>query len=99
MARTADKGRQRNKKGPSTEWILAEHLDALERNDFCDFEKPCKRGSFIEERLIPMSKARRQANRNKLVEKGGMPGRIESFREVDRRKNRRRARPGFVKSI
>ena len=24
------------------EWILAEHLDGLERNDFCDFDTPRK---------------------------------------------------------
>ena len=33
------------KKDKSTgqEWILAAHLDGLERNDYCDFEKPHKR--------------------------------------------------------
>ena len=25
------------------EWVLVEHLDGRERNDFCDFDKPHKR--------------------------------------------------------
>ena len=33
----------KNRKVQSQERILAEHLDGLERNDFCDFEKPQKR--------------------------------------------------------
>ena len=28
---------------PSQERILVEHLDGLERNDFCEYEKSCKR--------------------------------------------------------
>ena len=51
------------------------------------------------ERLSLTSKARREASRKKFVEKSGVPDRIESFREVDRSKNRPRARPGFVKLI
>ena len=51
------------------------------------------------ERLSPTSKARREASRNQFVEKGGMPGRVKSFREIDSRENRPRARPGFVKPI
>ena len=31
------------KKEQDQERILAEHLDGLERNDFCDFDKPHKR--------------------------------------------------------
>ena len=37
------------------------------------------------ERLSPTSKARREASRNKLVEKGGVPDRVKSFREIDSR--------------
>ena len=48
------------------------------------------------ERLSPTSKARREASRNQFVEKGGMPDRVKSFREIDSRENRPRARPGFV---
>ena len=51
------------------------------------------------ERLSPTSKARREASGNEFVEKGGLPDRVESFREINIRKNRPRARPGFVKTI
>ena len=51
------------------------------------------------ERLSPTSKARREANRNEFVEKGGMPDRVKSFREIDSIENRPRARHGFVKPI
>ena len=51
------------------------------------------------ERLSPTSKARREASRNEFVEKTGMPDRVKSFREIDSRENRPRARPGFVKPI
>ena len=51
------------------------------------------------ERLSPTSKARREASRNEFVEKGGMPDRVKSFREIDSRQDRPRARPGFVKPI
>ena len=51
------------------------------------------------ERLSPSSKARREASRNQFVEKGGMPDRVKSFREIDSRQDRPRARPGFVKPI
>ena len=50
-------------------------------------------------RLSPTSKARREASRNEFVEKRGMPDRVKSFREVDSRQDRSRARPGFVKPI
>ena len=51
------------------------------------------------ERLSPTSKARREASRNKFVEKGGVPNRVKSCGEIDSRENRPRARPGFVKPI
>ena len=51
------------------------------------------------EKLIPTSKARREASRNEFVEKGGMPDRVESSRKIDSKENRPRARPGFVKPI
>ena len=51
------------------------------------------------ERLSPMSKARREVSQNQFVEKGRMPDRIKSFREIDGRQDRPRARPGFVKPI
>ena len=51
------------------------------------------------ERLSPTSKARREASRNKFVEKGRIPHRVKSFQEIDSREDRPRARPGFVKPI
>ena len=50
-------------------------------------------------RLSPTSKARTEASRNQFGEKGGMPDRVESFKEIDSRQNRPRARPGFVELI
>ena len=35
------------------------------------------------ERLHPMSKARREASQNEFVEKGGVPDRVKSFREIN----------------
>ena len=55
--------------------------------------------SIKKERLCPTNKARREANQNKFVGKGRMPGRVESFREINNSENRPRARPGFVKPI
>ena len=63
--------------------ILKDHASALVRK----------------ERLSPTSKAKRDASRNQFVEKDGMPDRVKSFREVDSRQDRSRARPGFVKPI
>ena len=51
------------------------------------------------ERLSPTSEARRKASRNEVMEKGGIPDRVETFREIDNRENRPRAWPGFVKLI
>ena len=34
------------------------------------------------EKLIPTSKAKREASRNKFVERGGVPDRVESFRKA-----------------
>ena len=51
------------------------------------------------ERLSPTSKARREASRNEFMEKGGMPDRVKSFKEINSRQDRPRARPGFVKPI
>ena len=51
------------------------------------------------EKLNSTSKTERQASQNKFVEKGGVPDRVESFREVDSSKTRATARPRFVKPI
>ena len=89
-----DEEREKNRaksgslRNTSTDWkgtfvILINHASALIRK----------------ERLSPASKARREASRNEFVEKGGMPERVKSFREIDSRRDRPRARPGFVKPI
>ena len=80
------------------------------RTDSCGTSRQTKKTTFVilinhasapvrKERLSPMSKARREASRNKFVEKGGMPDRVKSFREINSRQDRPRARPGFVKPI
>ena len=51
------------------------------------------------EGLILMSKTGRKASRNEFTEKGWVPDRVKSSREIDSRKDRSKARPGFVKSI
>ena len=89
---------KRETKVQGQEQILAEHLDGLERNGFCDFENH-RSVPIRKERLSPTSKARRETSRNQFVEKGGMPDRVKSFREINSTENRPRARPGFVKPI
>ena len=79
------------------ERILAEHLDGLERNGFCDFEKPQKR-ACQNVRLSSTSKARREASRNNY-RKGRDARQSQSVREINSRENRLTARPWFVKPI
>ena len=50
-------------------------------------------------RLSPTSKAKREASRNEFMEKGGMPDRVNSFREINTSEDRPTAQPGFVKPI
>ena len=72
------------KKARGQERILAEHLDGLERNDFCHFDKPRKR-AYQKKKIKPTSK--KQGGRpaktslwkkagcqteSKALEKGGM---------------------------
>ena len=51
------------------------------------------------ERLIPRSKARREASQNRFPKKGGVPNRVKSFGEVDSSKNHPRVRLGFIRPI
>ena len=51
------------------------------------------------DRLSPTSQARRETNRNEFVEKGRMPDRVKSFREIDSSKNCMRVGLGFVKPV
>ena len=75
-----------------------EHLDGLERNDFCDFEKQRKRAY-----------QKGKIDSNEQSKKGGQPkcvcgkeldfGKSKSFGKVDSCENRPRAQSGFVKPI
>ena len=58
-----------------------------------------KTSPIRKKRLSHTSKVRREASRNKLVEKSGMPDKVESFREINGSKDCLRARLGFVKPI
>ena len=87
----------KREKNTGPRMIFVEHLDGLESNDFCDFDKPS--APIRKKRLSPTSKARREASRNEFVEKGGMPDRVKIFGEVDSRQNRPRTWSGFVKPI
>ena len=42
---------------------------------------------------------KKEASRNEFVEKGGVPDRVESFREINGSEDRSSPRPGFVKPI
>ena len=88
----------RERKVQGQERILAEHLDGLERSGFVILINHAS-APVRKERLSPTSKARREASRNQFVEKSRMPDRVKSFREIDSRQDRPRARPGFVKPI
>ena len=101
IKRAADGKRQRSKgiiDRKRKEQISAEYLDGLEQTIFVISINHAS-ASIRKERWSPTSQARREASRNVLVEKNGMPDRIKSFKENDSRENRLRARPGFVKLI
>ena len=51
------------------------------------------------ERLSPTSRVSKEASRNKFVIEGGIPVRDESYKEVDRSKNRPRIWQRFAKAI
>ena len=106
VKRAADARRQRNRK------IIDEKREKCRaKNEFLrNTSADSKATTFVilinhtsapirKERLSPTSKARREASRNKFVEKGGMPHRVKSFREIYSRQDRPRAQPGFVKPI
>ena len=106
VKRTADGRRQRSRKIIDEERGKCKAKNGSLRNTSTD----SKGATFVilinhrsapirKERLNPTSKARREASRNHFVEKGGMPCRVKSFREIDSRQDRPRARPGFVKPI
>ena len=62
------------------ERILAEHIDGLERSDFCDFDKPHQR-AYHKEKIESNEQSKEGASQNEFMEKSGMPDKVESFRE------------------
>ena len=106
VKRTADGRRQRSRKIINEETEKYRAKNGSLRNTSTDSKGTTfvilidhRSAPIRKERLSPMSKARREASRNEFVEKGGMPDRVKSFREIDSRQDRPRARPGFVKPI
>ena len=75
-----------------------EHLDGLNRNDFCDFDTPHKR-AYQKGKIESIEQSKEGSQPKSVCGKGRMPDRVKSFREINSRKDRPRARPGFVKPI
>ena len=106
VKRAADGRRQRGRKIIDEEREKYRAKNGSSRNTSTDSKgttfvilKDHTSAPIRKEKLSPSSKARREASRNVFVEKGGMPDRVKSFREIDSRQDRSRARPGFVKPI
>ena len=106
VKRTADGRRQRGRKIINEEREKYRAKNGSSQNTSTDSKgtafvilKNHTSAPIRKERLSPTSKARREASRNKFVEKGKMPDRVKSFGEIDSRDDRPRARPGFVKLI
>ena len=106
VKRAADKRRQRSRRIIDEERERYRTKNASLRNTSTDSKgtafvilKDHTSTPIRKERLSPTSKATREASRNEFMEKGRMPDRVKSFREIDSRQNRPRARPGFVKPI
>ena len=106
VKRPADKRRQRGRKIINEEREKYRAKNRSLRNTSTDSKgtafvilKDHRSAPVKKERLSPTSKARREASRNQFVEKGGMPDRVKSLREIDSGQDRSRARPGFVKPI
>ena len=60
---------RRERKVQGQERILAEHLDGLKKNDFCDFDKPQKR-ACQKEKIESNEQSKEESHQNKCVEKG-----------------------------
>ena len=80
------------------ERILVEHLDGLERNDFCDFDKPRKR-ACQKGKIESNERNKKGGQPRQVCEKGGMPVRVKRFVEINSRQDRPRPRLGFIKPI
>ena len=106
VKKTADGRRQRGRKVINEEREKYRAKNGCLRNTSTDSKGATfvilinhARSPIRKERLTPTSKARREASRNKFVEKGGMPDRVKSFRVIHSRQARPRVRLGFVKLI
>ena len=106
VKRTADGGRQRSRKSIDEQREKYRAKNGSLRNTLTD----SKGTTFVtsinhasapirKKRLSSTSKARREASRNEFMEKSGMPNRVKNFQEISSRKDRPKARPGFVKPI
>ena len=82
--------------------------DTGPRTNFCGIPRRTRKERLLKnhasapirrERASPTNKARREASRNEFMIKGRVPDRFESFRVINSREDRPRARPGFVKPV
>ena len=106
VMRAADGRRQRSRKIINEEREKYRAKNGSLRNTTTDSKgttfvilKDHRSAPIRKERFSLSSKARREASRNQFVEKGRMPDRVKSFREIDSRQDCPRAQPGFVKPI
>ena len=103
IKRAADRRRQRSK-----EIVDEKKKNSRAKNVFLQNTSTDSKGTtFVilinhasvpvrKERLSPTSKARREASQNEFIEKGGVPDRVKSFREINSKEDRPRARYGLL---
>ena len=68
----------KREKKQGQERILAEHLDGLERNDLCDFDKPRTR-AYQKAKIESNEQSKEGGQLKSVCGKGGMPNRVDSF--------------------
>ena len=59
----------KREKSTGQKWILAEHLDGLERKGFCDFDKPQKR-AYQKEKIESNEQSKEGGQPKPVCEKG-----------------------------
>ena len=106
VKRAADGRRQRSRKSIDEEREKYRANNGSSRNTSTDSKGTTfvilinhRSAPIRKERLSPTSKARRKISRNEFMTKGGISDRVKSFREIDSRQDRPRARLGFVEPI
>ena len=77
---------------------LAEHLDGLDMDDFCGFEKPRKR-AYQKEKTAFKKQSKKGGQQKQVCGKGRNAGQSRNLGEVDNSKNRSRAPLACVKHI